>query len=275
MVVARQSSARIPAGIWPSPDFGSARTAELCFLAGLNIGERCGAPGDEQRAYLRRTLGHVRRRGRGRGGQRGCLEEDASEQHAGVCNCRPDANATARTNRSRTTACASRDFSLRLCAHSGLHEPAAQLARRAWYGSSPSKRRTLMSSPMRGSGDRAPAQAEQASPFSHCRSSPGDFVSQRDLQRSPAMAACAYAQYAAPLWLPLAVRRAVWAMLPRTGSHMNALEPLSSRARRAAVKVARGPADGLLAEVRRATTRFSPEFGEAFCVAEVRRATTI
>ena len=48
---------------------------------------------------------------------------------------------------------------------------------------------------------------------------------------------------------------AVWAMLPRTGSHMNALEPLSSRARRAAVKVARGPADGLLAEVRRATTR--------------------
>ena len=44
-------------------------------------------------------------------------------------------------------------------------------------------------------------------------------------------------------------------MLPRTGSHMNALEPLSSRARRAAVKVARGPADGLLAEVRRATTR--------------------
>ena len=165
MVVARRSSARIPAGIWPSPDFGSARTAELCFLAGVNIGERCGAPGDEQRAYLRRTLGHVRRRGRGRGGQRGCLEEDASEQHAGACNCRPDANATAPTNRSRTTACASRDFSLRLCAHSGLHEPAAQLARRAWYGSSPSKHRTLMSSPMRGSGDRAPAQAEQASPF--------------------------------------------------------------------------------------------------------------
>ena len=140
MVVARRSSARIPAGIWPSPDFGSARTAELCFLAGLNIGERSGAPGDEQRAYLRRTLSHVRRRGRGRGGQRGCLEEDASEQHAGACNCRPDANATAPTNRSRTTACASRDFSLRLCAHSGLHEPAAQLARRAWYGSSPSKR---------------------------------------------------------------------------------------------------------------------------------------
>ena len=57
------------------------------------------------------------------------------------------------------------------------------------------------------------------------------------------MAACAYAQYAAPLWLPLAVRGScVWALLPRTGSHMSALEPLSSLARRLMVKSSAGTA---------------------------------